>query len=122
MTQTNLTKDQMEELKTALLKEEINLQATIARLKQQDPFNDPDHVNDNAAVDTDVREQLGHETISAEIDSLSKKKELVGIALRKMDKGGYGICEKTKNPIPYERLKLVPEARFSIEYERQIKI
>jgi len=121
MTQ-HLTSSQITELKTALLNEDINLEATIVRLKKQDPFNDPDHVNDNAAVDTDIREQVGHETIEAEVDALNKKKVLVGIALQKMDKGQYGICEKTKKPIPYERLRLVPEARFSIEYERQIKI
>lgn len=122
MTTAHLSKVQMEELKQALLNEDINLQATIDRLKKQDPFNDPDHANDNAAVDTDVREQMGHETISAEIESLRKKMELVHMALTKMEKGTYGICEKTKQPIPFERLKLVPEARYSIEYERQIKI
>ena len=122
MTTAHLSKVQMEDLKQALLNEDINLQATIDRLKKQDPFNDPDHVNDNAAVDTDVREQMGHETISAEIESLRKKMELVHMALTKMEKGTYGICEKTKQPIPFERLKLVPEARYSIEYERQIKI
>ncbi|KXK10573.1 MAG: General stress protein 16O [Microgenomates bacterium OLB23] len=122
MSQPHLNKAQLEELKQALLNEDINLEATITRLQKQDPFNDPDHANDNAAVDTDVREQMGHETISAEIESLRKKKELVAVALTKMEKGTYGICEKTKTPIPYERLKLVPEARYSIEYERQIKI
>lgn len=122
MTAKGLTKTQIEELKKILLKEEMHLQKTIDRLKQQDPFNDPDHVNDNAAVDTDVREQMGHETIAAEIESLQKKLGLVHRALSKMEKGGYGICEKTKQPIPYERLMLVPEARYSIEYERKIKI
>ena len=122
MAHKDLSKAQIDELKQALLNEDINLQATIGRLKKQDPFNDPDHVNDNAAVDTDVREQMGHETIAAEIESLQKKMELVHMALQKIEKGTYGICEKTKEPIPYERLKLVPKARYSIEYERQIKI
>ncbi len=117
-----LTKEQIEKLKTTLLKEDQNLQKTIDRLKMQDPFNDPDHVNDNAAVDTDVREQMDHETLAAEIDSLKKKLDLVHHALRKMEKGTYGICEKTKEPIPFERLNLVPEAQYSIEYERKIKI
>lgn len=112
----------MKKLKETLLKEEKRLQATIDRLKAQDPFNDPDHVNDNAAIDTDVREQVGHETIAAEIESLQKKLELVHRALHKMGKDTYGICEKTKQPIPFERLQLVPEARYSIEYERKIKI
>lgn len=105
-----------------LLKEEMNLNKTITRLKEQDPFNDPDHVNDNAAIDTDVREQEGHEIIAAEVESLRKKLELVHRALKKMEKGTYGLCEKTKQPIPFERLQLVPEARYSIEYERKIKI
>jgi|SRR3989344_8890805 len=122
MIEKSLTKEQIVQLKRTLFKEETRLQATIDRLKKQDPFNDPDHANDNAAVDTDVREQMGHETIAAEIDALHKKLVLVHQALSKIEKGTYGFCEKTKQPIPFARLKLVPEARYSMEYERKIKI
>ncbi|OGK44843.1 hypothetical protein A2957_03035 [Candidatus Roizmanbacteria bacterium RIFCSPLOWO2_01_FULL_38_11] len=120
MSKNSLTENQLSELKKDLFREEGNLQKTIKELKESDPFLDPDHTNDNAAIDTDVREQLGHDTVEAEVKALEKKLELVRIALTKMSKGTYGICEKTKKPIGYERLELVPEARFCIEIERKL--
>lgn len=35
-------------------------------------------------------------------------------ALRKMDKGTYGLCESCQKPIPRIRLKAVPFARYCI--------
>lgn len=117
--QSPLTAKQIQNLKYLLLESRIKVQSTIEELEKQDPFNDPDHVNDNAAIDTDVREQLGHDTIEAEVESLKKKLDLIERALKKVEKKTYGICEKHQEPIQYERLELVPEARFCIEYEKK---
>jgi RNA polymerase-binding transcription factor DksA len=54
------------------------------------------------------------------VKSLKKKLRLVERALRKMDKGTYGIDEKTGNQIPYERLLIVPEAQYTIEVEKRL--
>ncbi|GAA0464957.1 TraR/DksA C4-type zinc finger protein [Alkalibacillus silvisoli] len=35
-------------------------------------------------------------------------------ALEKMEQGTYGICEKTGDLIPYERLEAMPTARFKL--------
>src|SRR3989338_744731 len=110
MASNGLTKQQTEELKNKLLTEDKKTQEIIQKLKASDPFNDPDHVNDNAAVDTDIREQLGHDTIEAEIKSYEKRLELIHGALRKMDKGTYGLCEHSKEPIGLARLELIPGA------------
>lgn len=47
----------------------------------------------------------------------SKQQELseINIAIERMKKGTYGICEITGRPIPAERLRDVPFTRFSIE-------
>lgn len=118
--QTKLSAADVKKLKDMLLSEDIRIQETIPTLKSRDPFNDPDHVNDNAAVDTDVREQLDHDTIVAEVEALEKKQKLVHAALAKMDKGTYGICEKSGKQIPLARLMLVPEARYLVEFEQQL--
>lgn len=120
MTATKLTHEQIETLKKNLFVDRDKILNTIEVLKAQDPFNDPDHVNDNASFDTDVREQMGHDTLEAEVKSLKKKLRLVERALRKMDKGTYGIDEKTGTPIPYERLLIVPEAQYTIEVEKRL--
>ncbi|SEQ86762.1 TraR/DksA C4-type zinc finger protein [Piscibacillus halophilus] len=36
-------------------------------------------------------------------------------ALEKMENGTYGICERTGRPIPEERLKAMPTARYVID-------
>lgn len=92
----------------------------MRKLQANDPFNDPDHVNDNAAVDTDIREQLGHDTIEAEIKSFERRLELIHEALRKVEKGTYGLCEHSHEPIGFARLQLVPEAKYCIDHNKQL--
>ena len=49
-------------------------------------------------------------------------------AIRRLEEGRYGICERTGQPIPAERLKAVPWARFTVnaqaraEHENQAAV
>lgn len=90
-------------------------------MKKEDPFADPDHASDNAAVDTDVREQVGHETVEAEIKDLERRYVDLKAALTRIQKNRYGVCEKCNKTIPLVRLELVPEARYCIDCERKMK-
>ncbi len=90
-------------------------------MKLDDPFSDPDHASDNAAVDTDVREQVGHETIEAEIKDLNKRLVDIETALKKIYKNAYGMCERCGKAIPLARLGLIPEARFCIDCEKKLR-
>jgi len=42
-------------------------------------------------------------------------------AIRRIERGTYGTCEITGEPIPAERLNSVPWARYSLEGQRQIE-
>lgn len=95
--------------------------AQIEELKKNDPFMDPDHANDNAAIDTDTREQIGHQTIEAEVDEMKKRVKDIDLAFTKISKNRYGICERCSKLIPGRRLELIPEARYCIECESQIR-
>ncbi|MFW5703480.1 MAG: TraR/DksA family transcriptional regulator [Patescibacteria group bacterium] len=90
----------------------------IVQLTSVDPFTDPEHVVDNAAVDSDVREQNQHMLIEAEVKELKRRLDDIIIALEKIEKGTYGVCEKTNQPIPESRLALIPEARFVVSPEQ----
>lgn len=103
-----------------LIADETGLKKRIEELRREDPFADPDHANDNAAVDTDVREQVGHDTIEAQIDTLQKKLDLVRAAQKKMIKGKYGFCESCGQMIKIERLELLPEAKYCINCEKRL--
>lgn len=104
-----------------MLKDVKKLEKQIEDLKKSDPFADPDHATDNAAVDTDVREQVGHDTIEAEIKDLQKKLLDTNLALQKMSKDKYGYCERCGLPIPVARLKLLPEARYDVDCEQKLR-
>ena len=91
----------------------------IDNLKKEDPFSDPDHASDNAAVDTDVREQVGHDTVEAQIKDLSIREEDIKAALIRINKGKYGICQKCGKAIPQARLKIIPESAYCIDCEKK---
>ncbi|QQG44143.1 MAG: TraR/DksA C4-type zinc finger protein [Candidatus Roizmanbacteria bacterium] len=93
----------------------------IEELKKNDPFSDPDYTSDNAAVDTDAREQIGHQTVEAEIQEMKKRLKDIDLALDKLAKKRYGQCERCVKMIPMPRLKLIPEARYCIECESKIR-
>ena len=109
-------KNQNETLKA----DRASTEKQIVDLRKEDPFLDPDHAIDNAAVDTDVREQAGHDSIEAQIKDLTRKLRDIDIALEKSDKNRYGYCEKCSMQIPMPRLELIAEARFCIECERKL--
>lgn len=116
---SNITQHIQASLHKRLIDEEKAILARVEELKVDDPFSNPDHVSDNAAVDTDVREQVGHDTIEAQIVSLQKRLENIHNAVRKITTSGYGTCENCKKEIPVERLELVPEAKYCVECESQ---
>ncbi|MBD1379953.1 TraR/DksA family transcriptional regulator [Metabacillus arenae] len=53
------------------------------------------------------------------------KEELqdVEYALKKMDEGCYGICELTSEPIPLDKLRIIPTARtiYDFSYQEQFE-
>ena len=104
-----------------MVEEKDKIQKQIENFKKEDPFSDPDHASDNAAVDTDVREQVGHDTVEAQIKDLSKRLVDIDHAIERMGKGFYGICERCGEPTPQARLELVQEARYCIECERKLR-
>lgn len=57
-----------------------------------------------------------------EMEFLKTRIALVERALLKMKEGVYGICEETEEPIGFERLQVVPWARFSIKIQEKREI
>ncbi len=110
-----MTKQSDSAIQTILIQKKASLETRIAELRLDDPFLDPDHVTDNAAVDTDVREQIGHDTIEASIASMQKQLDQVESALKRTFDNTYGACVNCGKMISQERLNLIPEAEHCIE-------
>ncbi len=101
--------------KNVLLKQREDLQQQIEKveheietLASQGDIND---VEDLAAL----KIQNGRDL--SVLDSLKKQLEETDAALKRIEEGSYGICEKTGKPIPVERLKANPTARTVVEAE-----
>ncbi len=107
--------------KTKLEEEKQKSLTQIEVMKKDDPFEDPDRVSDNAAVDTEVREQDYHHIIEAKINDLQKRVKNIDIALKKINKETYGHCEKCNKAIVLPRLELLPEARYCVECETKLR-
>ncbi len=45
----------------------------------------------------------------------------VEAAFQRMDKGLYGICEESDEPIPYSRLEAIPYARYTVAAQNEIE-
>ena len=117
---SKLNKKTLLELKKQLEQSQLKISKRIEILKKNDPFTDPDHAIDNAAIDTDVREQIGHETMVAEIEASIRTLDLITLALKKITKGLYGICEKCQCQISLNRLQIVPETRYCLDCEKKL--
>ena len=42
-------------------------------------------------------------------------------ALKRIEKGNYGVCELTQKPIPKARLEAIPWTRFTVEAQAQLE-
>jgi len=51
--------------------------------------------------------------------SLELRLRNIDLALEKIQKGKYGICEKCGKEIPIDRLKVSPESRFCLKCKTQ---
>ncbi|EKF36031.1 general stress protein [Bacillus xiamenensis] len=70
------------------------------------------HLADHGSIYLD---RMTEQTLDQVDDQLEGE---IDAALKRMEDGTYGICEKTGKDIPYERLKAVPYTRYSIDAKK----
>ncbi len=108
------------EIQTKLLTEQKSAKERMEQLKLADPFMDPGYADDNAAVDTDVREQENHQRIEAEMKTLEKRLQDITIALERVASKTYGKCKRCNKSIPEKRLELIPESSYCVTCESEL--
>ncbi len=55
------------------------------------------------------------------VSQLERKKEDVEAALRLIEKGKYGICERCSKEIPVERLEVRPDATLCVQCQVEVE-
>lgn len=106
-------------LKSFLEKKKKDLEHRIRGLSQDDPFADKTRLQDNAASDTEAREEIGHEQVETLRQELVREVTFVKRALRKIGIGKYGICENCGKDIDKARLDVFPQAASCINCEQK---
>ena len=108
-TKDTLTAAELKEIKKHLLqlKEEA-----AERLKDKKTMDMPEaEVGD--PID-DATRSLDKEILFELSGNAHNTIEQIEAALRKMDKGIYGVCEYCRQPIPKKRIKALPFARYCV--------
>jgi len=113
-----LTKTQMEELRKELEKKRIELRRSISKRMNRDTELDPSEIIE----ELDQATAGQHQDVQLRIlDKEVKLLREIERALAKFEKGEYGLCEGTLEPIGYARLKARPWARYSVTYKEELE-
>ena len=104
----DLSRDQLQTLHALLTGKRRELAAALEALNQQIVAKE-----DCSLVDTAEAASLREEVARAAGIAQQQEQTLAEIdgALRRLEQGRYGVSEVTGEPIPYERLLLIPWAR-----------
>ena len=91
---------------------EKQLEKLLTKQKDLASFPDiGDSLDDSAQETTEYENNL---SIKKSVDSEVKA---IRRALKRVEKGTYGICKKTGEPIERGRLQIIPEAEYSADAE-----
>ncbi|GEL77915.1 TraR/DksA C4-type zinc finger protein [Tenuibacillus multivorans] len=109
----------IQELKQQLLNEKEELEEHIKSFESETDFMEGT-VGELNSYDQQHPGDFGTELYEREKDMAFKGRaneqlEEIEHALHKIENGTYGICERTGQPIPNERLKAMPTARYVID-------
>lgn len=111
----------LQPIREYLLKRETELKKRKKRLEKEDPFADAGRLNDNAAVDADAAEEVGHERIAALKYEVDKTLIRIRKALTRIKLGSYGSCSKCHKLIDTDRLAIDPTADLCVSCARKVK-
>ena len=85
-----------------------------------------DHISELAQIDINHPGDVGSETYEREKDiALNANVEgllaQIEVALRKMDEGTYGICDRCGKPIASARLDALPYATLCVDCQQRVE-
>jgi DnaK suppressor protein len=114
-----LTKTQLRDIREGLVEERAGLLSQVADLDAEaDVKNWRDGGFDDDPADSGSA-SFERETAQSLSNHARKLLEQIDDALRRMDAGTYGVCERCGERIEVERLEALPYARLCLECKRR---
>lgn len=108
-------------LRSHLRGEKLRVEKRLASLRLQDPYADPDRLMDNAASDTEAKEESSHERMEALENELNLNLAEISQALSRIDKGTYGKCLICGIFIDTDRLAVKPTALYCVVCAQKVQ-
>ncbi len=111
---TQYPENLLENIRKRLEEEKIQVHQRIDELTAQDPFSNPERLNDNAASDMEASEESNHDRVRAVIDELKARISQIDTALMRIGDGSYGVCTSCGTLIEPKRLEVMPTATLCV--------
>jgi RNA polymerase-binding transcription factor len=100
-----MTQEEITSIKEYLLKEEIKITKRVIELKElTQPIEPDDAIGRVSRMDAIVNKSINQEALKKAATKLSKVK----ISLERIDDDNFGNCIQCNQPIPIQRLLLMP--------------
>ena len=125
MNNANLDDELLQQLKDQLKEEREEIVEELKSFAKEDDDIEgnwdsiyPDYNQGDAGGEVKENEAMEVEEYSSRLPiehSLELKLKAINLALKKMEEGNYGTCEKCNEPIDKERLKAYPAARTCVD-------
>ena len=112
--ETNLTQEQLEDLRERLEDKQSRLATELKRLEEEELPNLYREEESNDGYGDDAKNDQIRQRIVAQIKRRRSYLQAVQAALGRMENGTYGLDQRTGDPIPFERLQALPTARTAI--------
>lgn len=108
------------DIKSKVEKQRNSVISALRRIKRDDPFANQDR---SLIVEpgTDAAQLFGHEQAVILEQKLKKDLKEIELALTKIQKGTYGICENCKKKIDFKRLEVKPAAIYCLKCEGELE-
>ena len=103
----------------ALMKKLSDLEKRKKAVEAEDPFADKARLDDNAAIDADAAETVGHMEVSAVQKVLNFSIVQVRKALSMIKIGTYGVCERCGKMIDTDRLMVMADTTVCVDCEKK---
>lgn len=101
-----ISKENIEELKAALLKEKKEIESSLKPLEDHWMGDDVDHGEEKSDEVEEIFDRAG------ELTALKRRLESLNEALTKIEAGRFGLCEKCGEEISLDLLKIDPDSMF----------
>jgi len=117
-----LSKTDLKMFEKMLLEERARLMQTLRGLSEESQSSDAEGLTGDGDDGADRHsDSFGIETALSLMGREAARLREIEEALERIRKGTYGICEGSGKPIPIERLKVMPTARYTREYQEKLE-